>query len=99
MVVGDLNDLGIRVEIDETDIQRFTPEGRAIAYPRGNQMYRFELVMDHVEPLVVSRSASASGNNKANDSKILQVVYKVLNPIPSSFVGQQMDVYIESIQN
>lgn len=96
IVIGDLNNLGVRVDIDETDLWRFNPDGKAIAYLKGNPKLRFDLIADHIEPLVIPRSASPSSNNKASDSKILQVVYKIMNPEFKTYVGQQVDVYIET---
>jgi HlyD family secretion protein len=98
IVIGDLNNLGVRVDIDETDLWRFNPDGKAIAYLKGNPKLRFDMIVDHIEPLVIPRGTSSNPNNKASDSKILQVVYKIMNPAFKTYVGQQVDVYIEAPQ-
>jgi HlyD family secretion protein len=96
IVLGDLERLRVRVEIDEQDIPRFTPGMPAKAYPRGNSQQPIELSFVRVEPYVIPKRSLTGDNTERVDTRVLQVVYEVGPTDQPLFVGQQMDVFLDA---
>jgi multidrug resistance efflux pump len=96
IVLGDVNRLHVRVDIDEQDVPQFRAGSRAIATLKGRSRARFDLQFVKVEPYVIPKKSLTGDNSERVDTRVLQVVYALPDdrPIPL-FVGQQMDVYIE----
>ncbi len=96
VVLGDVNTLNVRVDIDEQDVPYFDPNAKAWATLKGKPGYRFELSkVVKVEPYVIPKKSLTGDNSERVDTRVLQVVYA----LPASrdmrlFVGQQMDVYL-----
>ncbi|WP_255211237.1 HlyD family efflux transporter periplasmic adaptor subunit, partial [Methylogaea oryzae] len=51
MVLGNLDQLHVRVDIDENDAWRFRRDARAMANLRGNPKFKAELTLAYVEPM------------------------------------------------
>jgi multidrug resistance efflux pump len=96
MVVGSLDRLHVRAQIDEVDIPRFRGSARAWATPRGNADQRLELVLVGVEPLVIPKRRLSGATSERVDTRVLEVVYAMPAGTGGVFVGQQLDVYIEA---
>lgn len=96
VILGNIEMLHVRVDIDEFDIPRF-PQGKgAVAVPRGNLQVRYPLRFIRVEPFVVPKKSLTGGNAERVDTRVLQVIYE-FDPagLPPLFVGQQVEVFIE----
>jgi len=96
MVLGNLERLHIRVDIDENDAWRFRREARAVAYLRGNRAFRVDLSLSWVEPFVLPKKSLTGDSTERVDTRVLQVVYSFDPDQLHAFVGQQMDVFIEA---
>lgn len=96
MIVGNLDELHIRVDIDENDAWRFRPESRAVAYLRGNRRFRTELTLAWVEPFVVPKKSLTGDSTERVDTRVLQALYSFDRKKMPVYVGQQMDVFIEA---
>ena len=95
VLLGDLNRLRIRVDIDEQDISRFKSNGRATATPRGATDKKLNLKFVRVEPYVIPKKAFTGDNTERIDTRVLQVLYEIDDENPEIYVGQQVDVSIE----
>ncbi len=95
ILLGDLDRLRIRVDIDEQDISRFRSTGRATASPRGATSKQLSLKFVRVEPYVIPKKAFTGDNTERIDTRVLQVLYEIDADAPEVYVGQQMDVSIE----
>jgi HlyD family secretion protein len=97
VILGDIDKLHVRVDIDEYDIARLDPEAAATAYPRGNLQERYPLDFVRVEPFVVPKKSLTGDTTERVDTRVLQVIYS-FDPTgrPPLFVGQQVDVYIDA---
>ncbi len=96
IVVGDLDRLNVRVDIDEHDLAKFRPEMTATAYLRGVPDVAFRLEeLVKIEPYVVPKRSLTGDTAERVDTRVLQAVYALpdTRPVPL-YVGQQMDVYI-----
>lgn len=96
LVVGRIDTLHIRADIDEFEIARLKSGAKAIATPRGDAWRKFELEFVRYEPLVIPKRSLTGDSTERVDTRILQAIYRVKSPDATLFVGQQMDVFIES---
>jgi HlyD family secretion protein len=96
MLVGNLDDLHVRVDIDENDAWRFRQESKAVAYLRGNRQFRADLALVWVEPYVVPKKSLTGDSTERVDTRVLQALYSFDRSKMPVFVGQQMDVFIEA---
>ena len=97
VILGNIDRLHVRVDIDEYDIARFDQAAPATALPRGNLQERYPLVFVRVEPFVVPKKSLTGDTTERVDTRVLQVIYE-FDPAgrPPLFVGQQVDVYIDA---
>jgi HlyD family secretion protein len=96
LVLGNLDQLHIRVDIDENDAWRFRKEGRAVAYLRGNRNFKTDLTLVWVEPYVVPKKSLTGDSTERVDTRVLQALYSFDRSSLPAYVGQQMDVFIEA---
>ena len=94
--LGDLDRLHIRVDIDENDAWRFKPETRAVAFLRGNRDLKADLIFVRVEPYVTPKTSLTGSSTERVDTRVLQVIYSFGRDTLPAYVGQQMDVFIET---
>lgn len=96
MLLGNMDVLHVRVDIDENDAWRFDRHSRAVAYLRGNRNFSVELTPAYVEPYVVPKRSLTGDSNEQVDTRVLQVLYSFDREKIPVYVGQQMDVFIEA---
>ena len=96
MVLGNLDQLHIRVDIDENDAWRFRKEGNAVAYLRGNRQFKTDLKLVWVEPYVIPKRSLTGDSTERVDTRVLQALYSFNRATLPAYVGQQMDVFIEA---
>ncbi|MCE2727361.1 MAG: HlyD family efflux transporter periplasmic adaptor subunit [Planctomycetaceae bacterium] len=97
VVLGNIEKLHVRVDVDEYDIARFDQAASATAFPRGSLQQRYPLEFVRVEPFVVPKKSLTGDTTERVDTRVLQVIYE-FDPAgrPPLFVGQQVDVYIDA---
>ena len=97
IVLGDVNRLHVRVDIDENDLPMFERGAEAVATLKGKPQVRFPLQFVKVEPYVVPKKSLTGDNTERVDTRVLQVIYALPDerPVPV-FVGQQMDVFLKA---
>lgn len=97
IVLGNVDQLHVRVDIDEFDIPRFSSDEKGSAVPRGNLQERYPLEFVRIEPYVVPKKSLTGDNTERVDTRVLQVIY-TCDPRgrPPLYVGQQMEVFIEA---
>jgi hypothetical protein len=95
MILGDVDPLHVRVDVDEADIPRFLAGCRARGYVRGDTQNAVDLEFVRVEPYVVPKKSLTGSNTERVDTRVLQALYAVRSAKHELFVGQQLDVYID----
>ncbi|MDP1975228.1 MAG: secretion protein HlyD, partial [Alphaproteobacteria bacterium] len=85
----------IRVDIDENDAWRFKEKTDAIAYLRGNNELKIPLHFEYLEPYVVPKRNLTGGSSERVDVRVLQPLYSFDPKLIQTYIGQQVDVYIE----
>lgn len=94
--LGSLDELHIRVDIDENDAWRFRPHTRAMVFLRGNRDLKAPVFFDYVEPYVTPKTSLTGGSSERVDTRVLQVIYRFDRRAIPAYVGQQVDVFIET---
>jgi multidrug resistance efflux pump len=98
VVLGDVNRLHVRVDVDEHDIPRLPKKleaASARAMLRGDPSQHFALRFVRVEPYVIPKKSLTGDNTERVDTRVLQVIYALEQDRQRVYVGQQLDVYIE----
>ncbi len=96
VLLGDIERLHVRVDIDEHEAWRVRPDGRATACVRGNPELSTALRFVRIEPFVVPKRSLTGDSTERVDTRVLQVLYSFEREDLPVYVGQQMDVFIEA---
>ena len=95
ILLGDLDKLHVRVDIDENDAWRFHPRSPAVAFVRGNPRLKTDLTFEYVEPYVVPKRSLTGESSERVDTRVMQVLYSFKRASLPVYPGQLMDVFIE----
>lgn len=96
VALGVLDPLHVRVQIDEMDAWRFSPDAHAVAMPRGGAAGSFELKYVRMAPLVIPKHLLSGDSTERIDVRVMEVEYEMPNPGSMSMLpGQVVDVFIE----
>jgi multidrug efflux pump subunit AcrA (membrane-fusion protein) len=100
MLIGDIHKLVVRTDIDENDAWRLprtaAQKMRAVAYLRGNRDIGCDLKFYRIEPYVIPKKSLTGDSTERVDTRVLQVLYTFEPGDRPIYVGQQMDVFIET---
>lgn len=96
MILGSVSPLAVRVDIDENDAWRVSSGGQASANLRGNSAISFPLTFVRFEPFVVPKRSLTGESFERVDTRVLQAIYSFERGSLPVYVGQLVDVYIES---
>jgi multidrug resistance efflux pump len=94
--LGTTSTLHVRVDIDENDAFRFKPGASGECFVRGNQQLHAKLRYVRVEPYVVPKHSLTGDAAERVDTRVLQVIYAFDPKELPAYVGQQVDVYLET---
>lgn len=97
VIIGQLNKLQVRADIDEYNAFRIRANQEAVAYTKGVAQVPLKLTFVRVEPYCVPKKSLTAAADERVDTRVLQVIYsfdRVENfPI---YVGQQVDIFINA---
>ncbi|NRB10242.1 MAG: biotin/lipoyl-binding protein [Rickettsiaceae bacterium] len=96
VLIGNENPLYVRVQIDENDIWRFDQKAKTIAYLRSNKDIEIPLSFVQIEPYADSKQRIKGQGIELIDTRIIEIIYQIDNNSKQLFIGQQLDVFIES---
>ena len=96
VLMGDVSTLHVRVDIDENEAWRVEKGRDAACFVRGNKNIKANLTFVSFEPYVVPKRSLTGESTERVDTRVLQVIYAFDPKEMKVFVGQQVDVYIES---
>ncbi len=96
IMMGGGSHLNIRADIDESDAWRARPNTKAVAYVRGDAQQAFALEFVRFEPYVVPKKSLTGDSTERVDTRVLQAIYRIRDANAPVYVGQQMDVFIET---
>jgi multidrug resistance efflux pump len=95
VMLGNTDELHVRVDIDEFDIPRLVLDAHAVAMPKGHPDRKYPLSFVRVDPYVVPKKTLTGENTERVDTRVLQVIYEIDSQGDKLYVGQQMDVFID----
>lgn len=96
ILIGNIEYLQIRVNIDEQNAGYFIPNLPAVAYPKNNTSIKVPLKFSRIEPFVIPKTSLTGSGEERVDTRVLQVIYTFDQPVNYHFyVGQQADVFLE----
>ena len=96
VVMGTVEPMQVRVDIDEDDAWHYTPGSAATAYVRGNSRIHFPLTFHLVEPYIIPKSSFTGEVTERVDTRVLQVLYTFEKRDLPVYVGQVLDIYIDA---
>ncbi len=96
VVLGDLDRLHVRVDIDEQDIPRFHPGMHGRASLRGAASKTMALEFVRVEPYVQPKVSLTSSAHERVDTRVLQVIYALEPGVKDLYAGQQVEVFLDA---
>jgi len=95
ILLGDIRELQLRAEVDESDAPRVRPGCTAVAFLKGSREQAIPLEFVRIEPYVLPKRSLTGESTERVDTRVLQVIFKFATPNFPVYVGQQMDVFIE----
>ncbi|MBC7925276.1 MAG: efflux RND transporter periplasmic adaptor subunit [Bryobacteraceae bacterium] len=95
MLMGNVDVLNVRADIDEKDAWRVRAGEKAVASVRGNSKQKYPLTFVSFEPYVVPKKNLTGDSTERVDTRVLQAIYALPKGAPV-YPGQQMDLSIES---
>lgn len=97
MILGDLDHLQVRADVDEQNAPRLQPGQTATAYVKGDTTQPIELTFVRIEPYVVPKVSLTGASTERVDTRVLQVIYSFMRPHDRPiYVGQQVDLFVKS---
>jgi HlyD family secretion protein len=99
MILGNLDELYLRVSIDQYNAPFLQPNASAVAYRQGHHSTAFPLQWVHLEPFMVQKKYLTNSAAEKVDSQVLEIVYRIAQKEPPLFIGEQMDVFIDRKAN
>jgi len=103
IVVGNIEQLQIRCDVDEQLATRVREGLPAKGYLKGESTRvgagdrAIPLKFLRIEPFVIPKASLTGASIERVDTRVLQVIYQFDRPADHNiFVGQQMDVYIDT---
>lgn len=96
LVLGAIDEVQVRADIDEQLAPRVRQGARAVGYVKGAADRPIDLEFVRIEPYVVPKRSLTGSSIERVDTRVLQVIYRFPNRLDRPvYVGQQMDLYLE----
>lgn len=96
MILGDIDELYLRVSIDQFNIMKFHPDDPAVAFRQGDNSNALPLKFIHIDPIMVPKKYLTNDVNEKVDTQVFEIIYSIAKKDAPLIVGEQMDVYIDA---
>jgi HlyD family secretion protein len=96
MVLGDIEELYLRVSINQYNITMFHSNGPAVAFRQGDHTTEFPLKLIRIDPLMVPKKYLTNDVNEKVDTQVVEIIYSIAKKDADLIIGEQMDVYIDA---
>lgn len=94
VILGNIEELNLRVSIDQFNAARFHANCPAIAFKQGDLGPEFSLKFLQIEPLMIPKKYLTNELHEKVDTQIFEILYRIEKNNYPLLVGEQMDVYI-----
>jgi multidrug resistance efflux pump len=98
MLLGSVDRLHVRVDVDEDDAWRVRTDRPAHAAVRGNSRLTVPIHFVRFEPYVVPKRSLSGATTERTDTRVLQEIYRLERAGFPLYVGQQLDVFLGGVQ-
>ncbi len=95
MLLGDMQQLQVRAEVDEVNAPLVVPHRAGVAYLKGQTAQAIPLTFVRIEPYIVPKKSLTGDNSERVDTRVLQIIYRFERPPFPIYAGQQVDVFID----
>jgi len=95
ILLGDVSELQLRADVDESDAPHVRPDCHAVAFLKGSREHAVPLEFVRIEPYILPKKSLSGESTERVDTRVLQVIFRFRTPAFPIYVGQQMDVFIE----
>jgi len=95
IILGDVEQLHVRVDIDEQDLPRFEPGMPGRGFVRGDAEQPLALKFVRIEPFAEPKRSLTGFGSERIDTRVLQVIYAIESAPREVYVGQQVEVFLE----
>ncbi|WP_195155573.1 HlyD family secretion protein [Candidatus Protochlamydia phocaeensis] len=96
MVMGNIDEMHLKTSINQFEISNFRPDAQAVAFSQGDARIEYPLEFVRLEPYLTSKQNITNDILEKVDTRVLHVIYRFKKDAKNIFVGQQMDVYIDT---
>ena len=96
IVLGNTDEFYLRVSINQLDIPYFNPDAHAVAFLQGDAKVEFPLEFVRVEPLLINKQNFTNEVTERLDTRVMQILYRIKKEDVPLYVGEQMDVFIQT---
>ncbi len=96
MVLGDVETLQVRADVDEQNAPQVEPNRAAQAFLKGTTSDPIPLRFVRIDPFVIPKRSLTGDSTERVDTRVLQIIFGF--DVPKGrrlYVGQQVDVFIE----
>jgi RND family efflux transporter MFP subunit len=94
ILLGDISQLQLRVDVDESDAPSIREGCTGIAFLKGSRDKSVPLEFVRIDPYILPKKSLSGESTERVDTRVLQVIFRFKNPDFPVYVGQQMDVFI-----
>lgn len=99
LVLGSIDELQIRVDVDEQLAPRVQDDAKAIAFRKGATTEPMTLEFIRIEPFIIPKRNLTGDSMERVDTRVLPVIFRIQRqPELKAYVGQQVDVFIEETE-
>ncbi len=96
MVIGFIDELQVRADVDEQLAARVRPGAGAVAYRKGETRNPIPLTFIRIEPYIVPKQSLTGSSTERVDTRVLPVIFSFPSQTSlKAYVGQQVDIFIE----
>lgn len=100
LVLGSIEELQVRVDVDEQLAPRVQEKARAIAFRKGASTQAITLEFIRIEPFIIPKRSLTGDSSERVDTRVLPVIFRIKQRSGlNAYVGQQVDVFIEETQS
>lgn len=96
LIVGNIDAYFVRVSINQLDIDEFNAKNPAVGFLQGDSKVSFPLEFVRIEPYLTGKQNITNDISERVDTRVMHVVYCIKKRSVPLYVGQQMDVFIET---
>ncbi|MCC7375489.1 MAG: efflux RND transporter periplasmic adaptor subunit [Verrucomicrobiales bacterium] len=96
LVLGDIKSLQVRADVDEQNAPQVVAGQPATAFLKGDNRRPMPLRFVRIEPYVVPKRSLTGDSSERVDTRVLQIIFEMTPPAFPIYVGQQVDVFIQS---